>query len=156
MRVMKRKPLVVSLAISLGVGVLSAVITGSSMDTYKTLNQPPLAPPGWVFPVIWTILYVCMGLAAYKVWAVNGPGRNGALGLYAAQLVFNFFWTVIFFNAGLYGIALLWLLVLWVLIILTCKSFYDQTHPAGYLLLPYIAWVTFAAYLNAGVWWLNR
>jgi tryptophan-rich sensory protein len=151
-----RKPLLVSLAISLGVGVASAIVSGKAMDDYKALNQPPLAPPGWVFPIVWTILFLCMGWAAYWVWETDKPGREAALGLYGAQLVFNFFWTLIFFNAGRHGIALLWLLVLWALIVCTTKSFYDLRKGAGYLMLPYIVWVTFAAYLNAGVWWLNR
>ena len=151
----KAKPLAASLAISLGTGGLAALVTGKAMKEYALLDQPPLAPPGWVFPVVWTALFVLMGAAAYLVWIGGAPGRDRALTLYAAQLIFNFFWTIIFFNAGRYGFALLWLVVLWGLILATLLAFRRQNRTAGYLLIPYLVWVTFAAYLNAGVWYLN-
>lgn len=151
----KLKPLAVSVLIALGVGGLSALLTNSSMEHYGQLKQPPLAPPGWLFPIVWTILFLLMGIAAYLVWMQNDPDRKTALTLYAVQLGFNFFWTIIFFNLRSYGLALVWLIALWVLILLTVKYFYQSTHTAGILLVPYLLWVTFAAYLNAGVWWLN-
>lgn len=151
----KLKPLVVSVLISLGVGGLSALLTSSSMEKYGQLNQPPLAPPGWLFPIVWTILFLLMGIAAYLVWMKNDPDRKTALTLYAVQLAFNFCWTLIFFNLRAYGFALVWLVALWVLILLTMKYFYHTTPAAGWLMLPYLLWVTFAAYLNAGVWLLN-
>ena len=112
-----KKPLVASLAVSLGVGGLSALLTRKSMEKYAFLDQPPLAPPGWVFPVVWTALFILMGVAAWRVWERDGPGRKKALTLYGAQLVFNFLWTLIFFNAGRYGPALVWLVVLWGLVL---------------------------------------
>ena len=151
----KVKPLVASLAISLGVGGLSALLTKSSMEKYAGLEQPPLAPPGWLFPVVWTVLFILMGVAAYLVWIENGPERDRMLTLYAAQLVFNFFWTLIFFNGGKFGLAFIWLLILWGLILATLLSFRKKNKTAGNLLIPYLVWVTFAAYLNAGVWYLN-
>lgn len=151
----KAKPLAASLAVSLGTGGLSALVTRKAMKEYALLDQPPLAPPGWVFPVVWTILFILMGIAAYLVWAENATGRDRALTLYAAQLIFNFFWTIIFFNGGKYGLAFVWLLVLWGLILATLLAFRKQNKTAGTLLIPYLAWVTFAAYLNAGVWYLN-
>lgn len=151
----KLKPLGVSVLVALGVGGLSALLTNSSMEHYGRLNQPPLAPPGWLFPIVWTILFLLMGIAAYLVWMGSDPDRKTALTLYAVQLGFNFFWTIIFFNLRSYGLALVWLIALWVLIFLTMKYFYRSSHAAGWLLLPYLLWVTFAAYLNAGVWWLN-
>lgn len=151
----KWKPLLVSLSISLGVGGLSAFLTKDSMDVYPTLNQPPLSPPGWLFPVVWTILFLFMGVAAYLVWSKNAPGRDRALFWYALQLVFNFCWPLLFFNMEWYGIALVWLLILWVLILITTVKFYRTTPVAGWLMVPYLLWVTFAAYLNAGVWYLN-
>ncbi len=152
----KIKPLAVSLAVSLGVGGLSALLTKDSMAQYALLAQPPLAPPGWVFPVVWTILFVMMGVAAYLVWIENGRGRDRMLTLYALQLVLNFFWTLIFFNGEKYALALVWLIVLWGLILATLLSFRKWNKTAGNLLIPYLAWVTFAGYLNAGVWYLNR
>lgn len=151
------KPLIVSLAVSLGVGGLSALLTNSEMAVYEGLNQPPLSPPGWVFGVVWTILFVLMGIAAYLVWqADTGDQRRRAIWFYAVQLAFNFAWTLIFFNARLYGVALIWLIILWVLILLTTVQFYRLRPAAGWLMLPYLLWVTFAGYLNAGIWLLNR
>lgn len=151
----KLKPLAVSVLIALGVGGLSALLTNSSMEHYGQLKQPPLAPPGWLFPIVWTILFLLMGIAAYLVWMQNDLDRKTALTLYAVQLGFNFFWTIIFFNLRSYGLALVWLIALWVLILLTVRYFYKSTPAAGILLVPYLLWVTFAAYLNAGVWLLN-
>ncbi len=152
----KLKPLLVSLGISLGVGGASALLTKDSMEVYKTVRQPPLSPPGWVFPVVWTALFTCMGVAAYKVWVKDGPRRDTALTLYGAQLIFNFFWTLIFFNGRKYGFALAWLAALWALILATAIEFGKESDSAGKLMIPYLLWVAFAGYLNAGVWYLNR
>ncbi len=151
----KLKPLLVNLLIPLAVGGLSALLTMSSMETFAKLKQPPLSPPGWLFPVVWTVLFLLMGIAAYLVWMRDSTGRNGALLLYGLQLIFNFAWTLIFFNGQKYGFALLWLLALWALILLTTLRFFRESKAAGCLMVPYLAWVTFAAYLNAGVWYLN-
>lgn len=151
----KVKPLAISLAISLGTGGLSALLTKDAMKRYALVDQPPLSPPGWVFPVVWTVLFILMGVAAYLVWIENGPERDRLLTLYAAQLVFNFFWTLIFFNGEKYALAFVWLLILWGLILATLLTFRKKNKTAGNLLIPYLAWVTFAAYLNAGVWYLN-
>lgn len=152
----KIKPLAVSLAISLGTGGLSALLTRDSMGQYALLKQPLLAPPGWVFPVVWTILFILMGVAAYLVWIENGPERSRMLTLYGVQLVFNFLWTIIFFNTERRGFALTWLVILWGLVLAAMLCFRKKNKAAGDLLIPYLAWVTFAAYLNAGVWVLNR
>ena len=151
----KLKPLLASLVISLGMGGLSALLTQNAMEQYSGLRQPPLSPPGWLFPAVWFVLFVLMGMAAYLVWMRDSTGRNGALILYGAQLVFNFFWTLIFFNLQNYALAFFWLLALWLLILLTTLQFFKETPAAGWLLVPYLAWVTFAGYLNAGVWLLN-
>ena len=151
----KLKPLVVSLFISLGVGGLSALLTRGSMERYGMLKQPPLSPPGWVFPVVWTVLFALMGIAAYLVWMAGGPERQGALTLYGTQLVFNFFWTLIFFNLGNYALAFFWLVILWALILLCTLRFFKVDSRAGWMMVPYLVWVTFAGYLNAGVWLLN-
>lgn len=151
----KLKPLVINLLIPLGIGGLSAFLTKDSMEIYGTVKQPPLSPPGWLFPIVWTILFLLMGIAAYLVWMRDSTGRNGALALYGVQLVFNFAWTLIFFNLQNYALAFFWLLALWVLILLTTIRFFKETKAAGWLMLPYLLWVTFAAYLNCGVWLLN-
>ena len=151
----KLKPLLVSLLLSLGTGGLSALLTRGSMERYGSLNQPPLSPLGWVFPVVWTILFTLMGIAAYLVWMRDSTGRNGALALYGVQLVFNFIWPLLFFNLQNYALAFFWLLALWVLILLTTLRFFKETPAAGWLMVPYLVWVAFAGYLNAGVWLLN-
>lgn len=151
----KGKPLLVNLLIPLAVGGLSAFLTRDSMELYGLVEQPPLSPPGWLFPIVWTVLFLLMGVAAYLVWMRDSTGRNGALTLYGLQLAFNFGWTLIFFNLQNYGFAFFWLLALWVLILLTTIRFFKETRAAGWLMLPYLLWVTFAAYLNAGVWLLN-
>jgi len=150
------KPLLVSLFIPLAVGGLSAYLTSGSMDIYKHLRQPPLAPPGWVFPIVWTILYLLMGTASYLVWVRDSTGRNGALMWYGIQLIFNFLWTLIFFNMRQYALAFFWLLGLWVLVLITTIRFFKEEPAAGWLMIPYVLWVAFAGYLNLGVWLLNR
>ncbi len=149
-------PYVVSLALSLGVGGLSAWLTRDSMEIYKGLNQPPLAPPAEVFPWVWSILFVLMGLAAALVWCSNGRTIDNSIILYGVQLVMNFVWTLIFFNFGAYLLAFVWLLLLLVLIVLTAASFYKVKPLAGVLMIPYALWVAFAGYLNLMIYLLNR
>ena len=114
-----------------------------------------LTPPMWLFPVVWSILFVLMGIASYLVVMQKGEDTK-ALTLYAVQLIFNFFWSIWFFNLGWYLFAFLWLVALWILIIATTVAFYRISKPAAWLMLPYLVWVAFAGYLNLGVWWLNR
>ena len=150
-----RKKLIISLALPLAVGGLSALLTG--MDGYGTLNMPPLSPPAWVFPIVWTILYLLMGYASYLIWISDAPNgeKRKALLLYGLQLLANFIWPLLFFRAMLRLSALLWLVVLWVLIFLTIRAFSAINERAGDLLIPYILWVTFAFYLNLGAYLLN-
>ena len=151
----KLKPLAVSLFIALGTGGLSALLTRDAMERYGELEQPPLSPPGWVFPVAWSALFVLMGVAAYLVWMRDSTGRNGALALYGLQLALNFCWTLIFFNLQNHALAFFWLLLLWLVILLCTLRFFKETPAAGWLMVPYLIWVAFAGYLNAGVWLLN-
>jgi len=150
------KALVISILISLGVGGLSGFLTRNSMDVYKDLIKPELSPPGWVFPIVWTILFILMGISAYLVYRSDSPYRNSSLKIYALQLVVNFFWTIIFFNLQMYLLAFLWLLLLWVLILLMIVSFHKVNKTAAYLMIPYLLWVTFAGYLNLSIYLLNR
>ena len=140
------------------VGALSAWISSPGMDAYmETIIRPPLAPPGWVFAVVWPILYALMGIGAARIWlAEPSKERSWALNLFVAQLVVNFFWSPIFFNAGAYGFALIWLALLWVLVALMTVRFFKVDALAGLLQIPYLLWLTFAAYLNWGIWQLNR
>jgi tryptophan-rich sensory protein len=148
--------LVICIGLPLAVGGLSALLTRNSMEDFAILNQPPLAPPGWLFPIVWTILFVLMGIASYLVLQAENPyGKSLALGFYLAQLFFNFCWSIIFFNLKAYLAALLWLVVLWFLILITAFLFYQKSKAAGLLLTPYLLWVFFAGYLNLGIYLLN-
>lgn len=150
------KPFLVSLLITLGIGGISGLIIRGQTDVYQSLNRPPLSPPSWLFPVAWTILYILMGIAAYLVYLSDPECRKPALTVYAVQLAVNFFWSPIFFNLKAYLLAFIWLVVLWILIVATIKLFYRCSKIAGWLLVPYLAWVTFAGYLSFNVWILNR
>lgn len=148
------KNLVTCLAIPLAAGGLSAFLTQNNMEAFETVNKPALTPPGWLFPVVWTLLYILMGIASYLALTSKKPSDT-ALTVYGVQLVFNFFWSIIFFNLKLYLLAFLWLAVLWLLILKTTKLFYQLSKPAGYLMIPYLLWVTFAGYLNLSIYLLN-
>lgn len=152
-----RRQLLICIAIPLAVGGLSAWLTRGSMDTFAALDKPPLSPPGWLFPVVWTILFVLMGLASYLVLKSGKPQQkvNRALRLYGIQLGVNFFWSVFFFNLSLYLFSFIWLILLWILILVTTIRFRRLSQPAGMLMLPYLLWVAFAGYLNLGIYLLN-
>lgn len=151
------KKLLLCLAIPLVVGAAAALLTGGGMGEYGIMNRPPLSPPGWLFPVVWTILYLLMGYASYRVLSADtSPAKiSRALTLYGAQLAINFLWPLVFFGLNWYLAAFVVLIVLWVLIYLTMRAFSEIDELAGNLLLPYILWVTFAGYLNLGVYLLN-
>jgi tryptophan-rich sensory protein len=139
------------------VGFLAGFLSRQGTIVYaQTVNKPPLAPPGWVFPVVWGILYALMGNGAARL-TLTPPSeeRSRGLNLMILQLVVNFFWPLLFFNAGAYGFALLWLLVLWGLV-LWMILFWRKVEPlAAWLQIPYLLWLSFAVYLNTGVWYLN-
>lgn len=148
------KKLILCLIIPLAVGGLSAFLTKDGMEIFKTLNKPPLSPPGKLFPFVWTILYIMMGLASYIVLVSKKPDTLGLVA-YGVQLFFNFFWSIIFFNKQMYLFSFIWLVVMWLLILATTVLFYRNTKLAGYLLIPYLLWVAFAGYLNFGIYLLN-
>ena len=152
------KKLIVSILIPLAVGGAAALIANGSFKDFEALNKPHLAPPAWAFPAAWTLLYILMGIAAYLVYCSEKyPGRiERALTFYAVQLFMNFCWTLIFFNLKLYLAAFIWLVLLWATIAGTALLFRFISKPAGWLMLPYLAWVAFAGYLNLGVYILNR
>lgn len=158
---MKRniKPYIISVIIALLVGALSAFITRGNMDIYSTLETPPLTPPSFLFPIVWTILYVLMGISAAMIATDSAASRDdkeAAITIYAASLVFNFAWSIIFFNLRAFLPAFVWLLILLALIIKTIVDYSKINKTAAYLQIPYALWVTFAGYLNFGIWWLNR
>ena len=139
------------------VGGVSALLSREGMRLYESaVTQPPLAPPMWLFPVVWTVLYALMGIGAARISvrpisAVTACGQK----LFFAQLIFNFFWSIIYFNLQAYWAAFWWLLILWILVLAMILCYSEEDRTAARLQLPYLAWLTFAAYLSYGVWMLN-
>ena len=152
------KPLLLSLALPLATGGFSAFLTKDGMRAFSALRQPPLSPPAWLFPVVWTLLYLMMGLASYLVYVsgASDPRRGRALTVYGLSLAANFLWPILFFTVQAWLWAFLLLLVLWVLVAATSLLFGAIEPKAGRLMIPYLLWLSFAAYLNLGVWLLNR
>jgi tryptophan-rich sensory protein len=144
--------------LSVGIGALSGFLSREGAATFsETVIQPPLSPPAWLFPVVWSILYVLMGISAARIsLAPDSPQKKQGLNLFIIQLVLNFFWSLIFFNLQAYGLAFLWLIALWITVFLMILSFRKADPVAALLQIPYLLWLTFAAYLSAGVWYLNR
>jgi benzodiazapine receptor len=139
------------------IGALSGLAAGGDFAAYyDALRKPPGTPPPAVFGPAWTVLYLLMAVAAWLVWREGLTRRTAvALGLFAAQLALNFAWSLIFFGQHRIGAALLEIAVLWLVILATIVAFWRVRPAAGALLLPYLGWVSFAAYLNAGIWRLN-
>ncbi len=156
--------LIVSIAVSELAGVIGALYTTPAVQSgwYAGLVRPALNPPAWVFGPVWTTLYALMGVAAFLVWSSYAKatedkkkGIRVALILFGVQLVLNALWSIIFFRLHSLGGAFIEIIFLWLAILATITAFAKISRPAAYLLLPYILWVTFAAYLNYGIWTLN-
>ncbi len=152
----KWTPYIVSIFIALAVGGLGALLTMNSMDIYGQLNQPPLSPPSFLFPIVWTILYTLMGVSTAIIYKSNDLEKNDALKIYAFQLIVNFLWTLIFFNIKEFLFSFVWLVLLDILVIIMIVKFYRISPVSGLLQIPYLLWVLFATYLNFGIFLLNR
>lgn len=144
----KYKYIILNITISLSVGILSALLTTNSMTLYQTINRPKLAPPGYIFPIVWTVLYILMGLASYLIHRSDSQKKETALIIYYFQLFINFFWPIVFFNYQNFLLALAILIVLNILVVILIKLFYQIKPLSAYLLLPYLGWIIFALYLN--------
>ena len=154
----KIKPYVISVLIALAVGGISALITRGSMDIYTEIVKPKLAPPGFIFPIVWGILYTLMGISSALVYIKSkelATAQKTGLGVYALQLSVNFFWPILFFNFQAFLISFLWLVLLWILILIMILRFSKISPLAAYLQIPYLVWVTFAGYLNLMIYFLN-
>lgn len=143
--------------ISEGVGLLAAYLSRDGVEFFR-LNavQPQFSPPGFVFPAVWTALYLLMGISAARIFMTPPDAyREAGLNLFVGQLIFQFFWTLIFFNGKNYGLAFFWIVILWVLVFLMILTFRKVDRTAALLQIPYLLWITFAAVLNKAVWRLN-
>lgn len=149
------KVLVISIIIPLLVGGLSSLFMMGS-NQYDNLTLPALAPPGWLFPVMWTILYILMGVSCYLIFISNDKEKNKALTVYGLQLFVNSLWTLFFFRLESYLFSFFWLILLIILIIWMIYLFYPINKKAAGLQIPYLIWVLFASYLNLGIYILNR
>ena len=139
------------------VGALSGLLTREGTRLYAaSILKPPLSPPAILFPIVWTILYALMGTGAARIYLTPASGiRTRGLRLFLIQLAFNFFWSIIFFNFQAFGLAFIWLAILWALILMMTFTFGKADRLAALLQIPYLIWVFFAGYLNLGVWLLN-
>ena len=148
----KIKPYVYFVALSLGVGALSAFLTRGNMNIYDEITVPPLAPPMWVFPVVWTILYILMGIGAGMVY----KQEKSVPGVFYTQLAVNFLWSIIFFNMRMFLLSSVWLVLLIFLIWRMIREFRAIDIRASLLQYPYLVWCIFALYLNIAIWLLNK
>ena len=153
----KIKPYAVSILLTLAVGGLSGFLTSMGMDSFDALTKPPLTPPSFLFPIVWTVLFILMGVGAARIFMTEPTAaRNRDLIVYVVQLAVNFFWSIIFFNLQAYAFAFFWLILLWVLILTMIYLFCKVDKPAALIQIPYAIWVTFAGYLNLMIWLMNR
>lgn len=151
--------LLISLALPLAVGSIAGLFTRPEIDTwYQTIEKPSWQPPNWVFGPVWTFLYILMGIALYLIWRNNAPAKQKrpAIILWSIQLIFNFFWSYIFFRQHQIDWALGEIIVLWFFILLTIFSFARISKPAAWLMVPYISWVSFATILTYTIYQLNQ
>lgn len=158
----KRRPsiqwvkLIACLVLCLVGGWLSGLSNGTGLSSwYPTLVKSPLTPPVWVFPLTWSILYILMGISLYLILVTKAKQKKMALVAFALQLFFNFSWSFLFFYLQRTGLALIDLILLYVTLLVTCYFFHRISKPAAYLLLPYVAWSSFALYLNLFIWCYN-
>ena len=154
----EKKKALICTAIPLAAGFLVGLLTRGAVKDFAMLKQPPLSPPGWLFPVVWTILYAAMGYSSYMIYETQSEPqkKQQALVLYWAQLAVNLLWPFFFFVFDRYLFSFFWLILLWVLVFQMIKEFREISPLAAYVNIPYLIWLTFAGYLNLGVWWLNR
>lgn len=157
MKLKKWKPYIFWIGITEAVGALSGWLSREGNMLYEeTAIKPRFSPPGILFPIAWGILYALMGVSVARIsQASPSADRSKGLNLYVTQLTVNFFWSLIFFNAQAYGFAFLWLVLLWVLVLAMILTFGKVDRLAALLQIPYLLWLTFAAYLNWGAWRLN-
>lgn len=154
MKIKDKSTLIIAILVPIAVGTLSALFSGN-MQIYSEINKPALSPPGNLFPIAWTILYVLMGISSYIIYESEDINKESSLKTYALTLFFNFFWGIIFFRFNLFFTSFVWLLVLIILIFKMIKEYYLIKPAAAYLQIPYLLWCIFAAYLNFMIFRMN-
>ena len=145
---------IIAVLLPLTVGFIAGRLNSQSMEVYTAFEKPAFFPPAWVFPVVWTILYILMGVASYLAWSNSSSKEEGrrALTFYLIQLALNFAWTFLFFSFKLYGLAFLDLILLLIFVIITTVKFFKINKIAGLLMIPYIIWLLYAGVLNFYIW----
>ena len=152
----KTKKLILSFTV-----VFAAAAVGSAFTTpaitgwYQALRKPSFSPPNSIFGPAWTVLYILMAYSLSLVWSIGGPKAKTAMKIFGIQLFLNSLWSILFFGLKSPGLALAEIVVLWVMILLTILKFLKVSKTAGYLLFPYLAWVSFASILNLAIYKLN-
>lgn len=153
----EKKHLIISILIPLGVGFLSFLLTRNGIQNYtENLIKPAFAPPRYLFSIVWTILYVLMGISSFYIYESMSCHKSNCMLLYILNLVLNFTWPILFFNLEIRLFAFLFILLLDIVVILMTLCFYGIDKKAGYLNIPYILWLLFATVLNFSVYLLNR
>lgn len=148
------KKVIIAFSVVIIVWLLSGILTMNSMEVYEELNKPFLNPPGYVFAIVWPILYLMMGLSFYFIINTDKDNKD-AINSFILQLLFNFFWPILFFKFDFYLFSSAWLLILVVLIGVTIYKFYKINKLSAILLIPYLIWCIFALYLNLSIYFLN-
>lgn len=148
--------IIIAIVFCLAVGGISGALTADAIQNwYLTLHKPSWNPPNGVFAPVWTTLYLMMGVSLGIIWSKNHPKTNLAIGLFMVQITLNFFWSLVFFRWQSPQWAFVEIIFMWIAIFLTIRTFYQINKMASYLLIPYILWVSFAAFLNYTIWQLN-
>lgn len=149
------KKLIIITVITFIVGTFFSFLTMNSMDTFKDLSKP-INVPGVLFPIVWSILYLLMSISCYLIVQSNDKDKKEGIILYAIQLVINSLWTLIFFGFGAYLLSFIWIIILLIVVIIMLAKFYNINKIAMYINIPYVLWLLFAAYLNLGIYLLNK
>lgn len=149
------KKLIIITVITFIVGTFFSFFTMNSMDTFKDLSKP-INVPSVLFPIVWSILYLLMSISCYLIVQSNDKDKKEGIILYAIQLVINSLWTLIFFGVGAYLLSFIWIIILLIVVIIMLAKFYNINKIAMYINIPYVLWLLFAAYLNLGIYLLNK
>lgn len=148
------KTLIISIIIPIAVGIIGSLLGNSSMR-FESINKPSFTPPGIIFPIVWTILYILMGISSYLIYISSNKDKTNSLRIYALQLIVNMLWTFFFFNLKWYLFSFIWIILLIVMVSTMIYKFFKINKTAGYLQIPYLIWLIFAAILNFSIYILN-